>query len=190
MNEDALRKLISLLKLPDRKPRPATFVLPADGVVDITSYPTCIVKNTNKAGDSSMGHWVAFFVISKDRYETFDSYGLPLSRYPDIVPPPGKCVAENCHTLQASDSYLCGYYCAWFLWHRSQGHIYRTFLRNFSDNLNKNDLRVNINLKIACGYTWFSGYALCPPGKQLCGKRDDFCQWKEPVNKLGRRAIL
>lgn len=101
MNEDTLRKLLSLLRVPDRRARPVYFVLAADSPIKITSYPTCIVKNTNKQGVTTMGHWIAFFIPSKNKYEVFDSYGLALSFYPDIVPPPGRCIAENCQALQS-----------------------------------------------------------------------------------------
>ena len=188
MNEDNLRKLLSVLKLPDKRKKPPTFVLPADGNVEITSYPTCIIKNTNKAGVTTMGHWIAFYVPSKGKYEIFDSYGLPLSRYPDVVPPPGRCIAENCHTVQASDSYLCGYYCAWFLWHRSSGYIYRTFMRNFSDKLHRND---DLVIRIIMSYTHYTGFSMDSvhkPTEQICGPRHLHCEWKEPVNKVGKRA--
>ena len=191
MNEDVLRKLVSQLLSYShccRPSKPAMYVLAADDVVNITSYPTCIIKNTNKAGVTSMGHWIAFFIPSRNKYEVMDSYGLPLSRYPDIVPPPGKCIAENCHTLQSNSSYLCGYYCALFLWHRSRGRIYRTFMRYFTDNFDKNDKLVIRLLRSYTAYAWFSLYAICPKDKQHCGKRKDHCEWEEPVNKLGRRA--
>ena len=114
MNEDDLRKLISLLPLPKKMTKPPVYVLPADEDVNITTYPACIIRNTNKTGVNTMGHWLAFYLPTRGTYEYMDSYGLPLNNYPNVMAPPGRCVAENCYTLQANDSYLCGHYCAFF----------------------------------------------------------------------------
>jgi len=135
MDEDGLRDLLWTLL---RRYNVPFCVLPANVHVNITQYPTCIVRNTAKAGEW-WGHWVAFFVTSPTTFEAFDSYANSIDVYRDIIKPEGTCVRENYMKIQQRFTYLCGEYCAWWLYSRVIGISYDSFIYRFSNNLGFND---------------------------------------------------
>ena len=102
------------------------------------SFPLCFVANTdpsNKPGE----HWVSFFYDSPSSLEFFDSYGLDPSFYGfNIIPS-----HINHTTLQALGSTVCGHYCIFYLYHRTQGLSLTRILCSFSTvDLDWNDKHV------------------------------------------------
>ena len=100
----------------------------------IPSSPNGPIANTdpnNKPGQ----HWVAVF-FEEDKEEFFDSYGLPPNFYTDhftkfLVFFPGD-TERNVGTLQALNSDVCGYYCMFYLFHRSRGQDFKSIVKRFS----------------------------------------------------------
>ena len=111
----------------------------------IPSYPSGLIANTdpnNKPGQ----HRVAMF-LEEGKEEFFDSYGLPPNFYTDhftkfLTSHPGD-TERNVGTLQALNSDVCGYYCMFYLFHRSRGQDFKSIVKRFSlDNRQANDRRV------------------------------------------------
>ena len=97
---------------------------------DSLTYPLCFVSNTHtreKPGE----HWVAFFYVSSNFLEFFDSYGLHPSLY-DFTNFSPQLFKEK--TLQSLDSNVCGQYCIFFLYHRSRGKSLKEIIRPFSSH--------------------------------------------------------
>ena len=110
----------------------------------IPTYPKGLIANTdpnNKPGQ----HWVAmFFPDEENKEEFFDSYGLPPNFYTPrfLASHPGD-TERNVGTLQALNSTVCGYYCMFYLFHRSRRQDFKTIVKRFSlDNPQANDRRV------------------------------------------------
>ena len=112
---------------------------------ELPIYPSGLIANTdpnNKPGQ----HWVAMF-LEEDKEEFFDSYGLPPNFYTDhftkfLASHPGD-TERNVGTLQALNSDVCGYYCIFYLFHRSRDQDFKSIVKRFSlDNPKANDRRV------------------------------------------------
>ena len=108
----------------------------------IPIYPSGLIANTdpnNKPGQ----HWVAMF-LEEVKEEFFDSYGLPPNFYTDyftkfLTSHPGD-TERNVGTLQALNSDVCGYYCMFYLFHRSRDQDFKSIVKHFSlDNPQAND---------------------------------------------------
>ena len=104
-------------------------VFPKDLIPSIhtSSFPLCFVANTDPSTQAGE-HWVAYFYDSPSYLEFFDSYGLSPSDY-DL---PHKPQRMNHQTLQSLDSRVCGHYCIFYLYHRSQGISLTRILSSFS----------------------------------------------------------
>jgi len=135
------RSIFETLRSLLRKRNTPVYVVGAEEVIKPTSYPCIIVKNTDYSWEVGK-HWICFFVLSSHRYHYFDSYGNELSTYPNVVPPSGIIVKENCNVLQSASTYLCGEYCVWFAFSRALGVSYEAFLSRFSNNVRTNDCLV------------------------------------------------
>ena len=72
-------------------------------------------------------HWVVFYV-DDDRIEYFDSYGL---KPPEIISENYDYI-YNSSQLQSYDSKACGYYCLYFIYHRSHGYNFYEIIKQFS----------------------------------------------------------
>ena len=80
--------------------------------------------------DDSIGngtHWTAFYVDDNNRIEYFDSYGL---KPPQIIT--NYDYIYNSSQLQSYESKACGYYCLYFIYHRSHGYNFYQILKEFS----------------------------------------------------------
>jgi len=112
----------------------------------LTHFPCAFISNT----DSSRGigkHWVAFYFISPDHLEFFDSLGRNYldygfdkfcSMYPNL-----ESVSFNNRQLQSNTSILCGYYCLYFIIYRSCDHAIDHIINSFSFlDFNWNDSQV------------------------------------------------
>ena len=71
-------------------------------------------------------HWVVFYV-DDDRIEYFDSYGL---KPPQIIS--DYDYIYNSSQLQSYESKACGYYCLYFIYHRSHGFNFYEIIKQFS----------------------------------------------------------
>ena len=72
-------------------------------------------------------HWVVFYV-DDDRIEYFDSYGL---KPPQIISENYDYI-YNSSQLQSYESKACGYYCLYFIYHRSHGFNFYEIIKQFS----------------------------------------------------------
>ena len=118
------------------------YIVAADNLtrtVNLQSYPTCIVQNTDKLGNEGI-HWVCYFVKTKGKYTFFDSMGKNPAYY-KIETPPGKCVQHNNLKLQG-DSNLCAGYVLWFLFQSCLGVQFLDILKGFGSNVRTNDVNI------------------------------------------------
>ena len=72
-------------------------------------------------------HWTAFYVDDNNRIEYFDSYGL---KPPEIIS--DYDYIYNSSQLQSYESKACGYYCLFFIYHRSHGFNFYEIIKQFS----------------------------------------------------------
>ena len=115
-------------------------VYPADRVPLLWAKPCAFVLNTQNYNQHG-AHWVAIYV---DKYGTgtyFDSLGKPPQ-----IPEHLRRMQKNCKKfrwnnkrLQSDYSNVCGHYCIMFLYYMSTGSGLTSFLKIFSQNLQKND---------------------------------------------------
>ena len=113
----------------------------------IPIYHSGLIANTDP-NDKPGQHWVAmFFPDQEDKEEFFDSYGLPPNFYTSrftkfLASHPGD-TERNFGTLQALNSAVCGYYCMFYLFHRSRRQDSKSIVKRFSlDNRQAKDRRV------------------------------------------------
>ena len=83
-----------------------------------------IINLDDSIGDGT--HWTTFYY--GNRIEYFDSYGLK----------PPKIINENYNyiynssQIQGHDSKACGFYCLFFIYHRTNGHSFYEIIKQFS----------------------------------------------------------
>jgi len=143
-------------------------VFPRDLVPPTCSrFPCCYVSNTdpsNKAGS----HWVAFFFVSFDHCEFFDSFAMPPSIYGFHFQSPSVNLVVSKHQLQSNNSNVCGQFCIYFLYSRSIGHPFSRIIRSMcKDNLSLNDTYVSLFLKkltskITLNDSFHTPHSTCP----------------------------
>ena len=99
----------------------------------IPTYPSGLIANTDR--NNKLGqHWVAmFFPDEENKEEFFDSYGLPPNFYTPrftkfLASHPGD-TERNVGTLQALNSTVCGYYCMFYLFHRSRRQDFKSIVK-------------------------------------------------------------
>lgn len=138
-------------------------MFPADQIPRTWMKPTAFVFNTDKHTKPGM-HWVAIYVDCNNEGYYFDSYGIP-----PFVPDHINRLRKNCKhfrwnvkQLQSETSDVCGQFCLMFLHYMSNGSGFKSFLRNFSDDLKKNDsiARSFVTTKTLAKYN-FSGNGGC-----------------------------
>lgn len=102
--------------------------------------PTAMVINTDNHKKSG-AHWLAIYVDKSNNGFYFDSFG-----FAPFIPEHIQRLRKNCKRyrwnekqLQSISSDVCGQFCLMFLKYMSEGMGYNAFLRNFSDDLKKND---------------------------------------------------
>lgn len=105
---------------------------PSDQDVSIPSwFPFSLVFNTDPSGMPG-SHWVAVYVENNSVVEYFDSVGEPptghiakwLSHFPRI--------SRITRAVQPTSSVLCGYYCLYFIYHRTICGSFSRVIRKFS----------------------------------------------------------
>ena len=96
-------------------------------------YTAGLVVNTDprqKPGE----HWIAMYFPDVRGNEFFDSYGFPPVYYNDDFPRYSKNrgdTVRNKKTLQALTSDFCGFYCIYYLYHRTRGHSLDSIVKTF-----------------------------------------------------------
>lgn len=98
-------------------------VFAADAIDNVVDFPTCFVVNTDPASKPGE-HWVACYAKSLSEVEFFDSYGMPVSAYPNIRMP-YSITRHNKISLQGYNSNACGHFCIYYLVKRAQGTTLR-----------------------------------------------------------------
>ncbi len=82
---------------------------------EMTRFPACLIANTDNANKPGE-HWVAFWFDTKESTEFFDSYGFHPSYFGFTL----TCTNYNTLTFQSLDSSVCGQYCLYYLYMKSQ----------------------------------------------------------------------
>lgn len=105
--------------------------------------PAMIIANTDESTKPGQ-HWIAFYFPVKGKIEYFDSIGqLPVSlHHLKFLKKHGKDFVYNAKRLQGHFSSVCGNYCAMFLLHRATKKSFKSFIKQFSDNLEENDEKI------------------------------------------------
>lgn len=91
-------------------------------------------------------HWVCCYITSDGQGEFMDSFGQPPSFYSavlfDFFNLNSSSFIYNDVTLQSDNSYVCGYYCLYYLLLRCRGVSIHNILKAFSENRISNDCYV------------------------------------------------
>ena len=118
----------------------------------ISSYPCCFVMNSLSL--SHGGHWLAFYLISSNHLEFFDSLGNSLKSYIEISSYFSKIphIISNKFPLQTTMSTLCGDFAISFLTLRLSGFSYSYIIRifkHYSKGISRNTFirRIRLLLK-------------------------------------------
>ena len=105
----------------------------------LPSYPCCFVSNTDIATLPG-SHWVAFYYVSAFHCEFFDSFGLAPSTYGFHLNSDDLQVITSSQCVQSTTSAVCGQFCIYFLYTRSEGHPFSRIISSFSNiDLTSND---------------------------------------------------
>ncbi|GFY22116.1 uncharacterized protein TNCV_3297601 [Trichonephila clavipes] len=114
----------------------------ASDTIPILKKKSTIVVNLD-ASSQPRSHWLAFY-HENNCIEFFDSYGYPLEYYGegfrDFVPK-FSTVSWNCIPFQSPTSNVCGAYCIYFIFKRSQGNSMYS-ITNTLLHCQKNDFRI------------------------------------------------
>lgn len=118
-------------------------VFPADKLPRKVKRPAMIISNTDDSTKPGT-HWVGFYFPIKGNIEYFDSIGeLPLSlHHLKFLQKNGQNFIHNNKRLQGYFSSVCGNYCVMYLLHRAKKKSYKSFIKQFSNNLVNNDEKV------------------------------------------------
>lgn len=107
-------------------------VFPSDHLPTIHLRPACFIANTDASNETGT-HWVAMYF---DNYvEYFDSYGLeplPAFQVYDIE-------KRNKFCLQDLDTDVCGQYCIYYLFKRTNGQQLEDIVGYLRHRSDKND---------------------------------------------------
>ena len=107
----------------------------------ISSFPCCFIMNS--LSQSHGGHWLAFYLVSPNHLEFFDSLGKSLNSYIEISPYFSQIpnIISNKFPLQTTMSTLCGDFAISFLSLRMSGfsfsyiiHIFKRYSKGISRN--------------------------------------------------------
>ena len=117
------------------------------------AYPSCIrPKRMKKAyafisngqtHEQGGDHWFAWFV-EEDKISFFDSFGRDLkdptlpNEFDDILKN-FRIISYSSIQLQGWDSKSCGQFCIHFIYSKSLGLDFNTFLSEYTHNFNKNE---------------------------------------------------
>ncbi len=131
---------------------------------EISRFPACLIANTDNANKPGE-HWVAFWFESKESIEFFDSYGFHPSYFGFSL----SCTNYNTLTIQSLDSSVCGEYCLYYLYMKSQSRSLSQIASLFDpSNTLWNDKQVR---KFANKFFGFSAHSIHSACSQCCISR-------------------
>ena len=116
-------------------------VFSRDNLPQPTSYPFCLITNTDLQTESGT-HWLAIFVDRDGRGMYFDSYAMKpyYQEFEDYLNTYCKNGYDwNKARLQCTTCTTCGEYCCCYLILRTAGFSHNQFLGFFGDNQVSND---------------------------------------------------
>ena len=136
----------------------------------IETYPCGFVTNTDPSHQPGT-HWVAFYFVSKEEGEFFDSYGYPPNHYKgsfkDFLDKHSYDWNFNDRKLQSNWSDVCGQYCIFYPGHRARGFSMNKIVQLFGNDTALNDAKVSRFVK-----TYFRVVLKQPiPGFVQCCKK-------------------
>ena len=103
----------------------------------IETYPCGFVANTDPSYKPGT-HWVAFYFVSKEKGEFFDSYRYPPNHYKrsfkDFLDKHSYDWNFNDRKLQSNWSDVCGQYCIFYLGHRARGFSMKKIVQLFGND--------------------------------------------------------
>jgi len=102
----------------------------------IRSYPCCFIMNTKPRSEANGGHWLAFYLLSSNCLEFFDSLGLSLASYITIHHyfVNFNIIHSNKFQLQLPSTSLCGDYCVTFITLRVATNSYPSSIEIIKSN--------------------------------------------------------
>ena len=106
----------------------------------LNTFPCGFVANTDPSTELGT-HWVAFYFSSREKGEFFDSYGHPPEYYGESFKFYKPEIWNKCK-IQSSWSEVCGQYCIFYLYQKSQGYSMSKIVNMFTNDTNLNDCNV------------------------------------------------
>ena len=104
------------------------------------SYDNCpfiVCQNTDVGPPGE--HWIGWWVYSRANADYFDSFGLSIEKYVNVIPPATNIVQENCRQIQQGSSFVCGEHVIYWAYHRAMGVSYEHIMGRFLKSLWYND---------------------------------------------------
>ena len=128
------------------------------------SYDICpfIVCQNTDAGPPGE-HWIGWWVYSKDSAEYFDSFGLSIDKYVNVIPPAKNIVRQSSRQVQQGSTYVCGEHVIYWAYHRARGMCYEHIMARYMKSLWYNDRLVVNFVKSVKGCHRHSLYDLKRP---------------------------
>lgn len=151
-------------------------VFPSDRIPHYNNtYPAACVINTDSDGGPGE-HWIALYITSPEEVEFFDSFGrspyeAPFSPNISNYIRQFKSVVRNYAQIQSSYSFVCGWYCVYFLLKRCRQLRFYSILSPFAKCFQQNDPLVKqfVDQYFNQAYLWNSG------GVSVFGKTALYC---------------
>ena len=108
----------------------------------VMSYPACFVCNTDRSTEPG-SHWIAFYIISPNEVEFFDSFGNePAAFQGPILNFASRYSRVTYNPMQSNVTAVCGQYCIYYLYSKCKGQSLNFFLSFFVFKNMCNDYRV------------------------------------------------
>ena len=146
-------------------------VYPADGLPQVTIWPSCFIANLDPANKPG-SHWIAVFIDSEGVGECFDSYGRsPCESLNKYLKKYCKTILYNPVRIQGPLSSSCGQYCVYYLCHRARDRTMSKIVADFCSDFPLNDLSVadyinrHFNLNLPAYDLHFILSQICKPEK-------------------------
>ena len=98
---------------------------------DICPFIVCQNTDVGPPGE----HWIGWWVYSKDSAEYFDSFGLRIEKYVNVIPPAKNIVRQSSRQVQQGSTYVCGEHVIYWAYHRARGMCYEHIMARYMKSL-------------------------------------------------------
>ena len=118
-------------------------VFAADEIPPTVNRLPCLVIANTDISILPGSHWVAMYINGEGTGYYFDSLGRPPQQYfVNFVKDNSRSWTCNTKQIQSLSSSVCGHYCIAFAYFVCRGKSMNTFLLNFNQNRDLNDVDV------------------------------------------------